>query len=92
MTNMKLHILILTILSLGLILTAVVKNYNHVKFFAINENKKLTTFELVLAIVGSRLIAIVWILPLSIIDNAPNAETKYHKDRFNLVSKYFRFF
>lgn len=89
---MKLHIFILTVLSLGLLLTAVIKNYHHLKFFALKENKKLTTFELVFAVVGSRLIAFVWIFPFSIVDNAPNAETKHHKDKFNLVSKYFRLF
>ncbi len=90
---MKLHIFILTVLSLGLLLTAVVKNYYYVKFFVIKGNQNLTTFELLLAVVsGSRPISIVWIFPFSITDAATNTKTNYHKSKFNLISKYFRIF
>lgn len=92
MTSHILHISVLAFLSIGLIVTALIKNYHYVKFSLIVENEKINPFTLVLRVIGNRMIGFVWVFPFSINQNSINSESQTHKNLFNKTSKYFFYF
>jgi len=88
----QLNTFVLAVLSLGLVSTAVVKNYHYEKFYAAQNKEKINPIQLVLKILGSSIVGMVWIVPFRITDASANTETQKHKDHFNKTSKYFRYF
>ena len=92
MTIENLNIFVLVVLSLGLVSTAIIKNYHYEKFYIVSGKEKVNALKLLLRIFSSLSVGLVWIFPFNITDASPNAETQKHKDMFNKTSKYFRYF
>jgi hypothetical protein len=88
---MEILILISFLLGLGLLTSALIKNYHFEIFNSIVNNKKLSGFSLIMKIWGGRL-GPVWILPYRIDRPAPNDKATIHKNKFNSWSKIFRAF
>ncbi|MHB8401235.1 MAG: hypothetical protein ACYDCN_04390 [Bacteroidia bacterium] len=92
MITEKLNIYILAFLGVGLFVTALIKNYHYVKFSSILEKEKINVLTLIFRILGDRVVGLVWIFPFRIKESSINKESQKHKDSFNKVSKYFRYF
>ena len=82
-------VIITSILGLGLLVSALIKNYHFEIFHSIVNNKKLSKTSLIRRIWGSRYVGPVWILPYRIDKSTPNAEAALHKEKFNDWSKIF---
>ena len=77
------------ILVVGLISTALLRNYHYSKFYSIFNNSRKDNISILREVIGSNFAGPFWIFPYKIKEQTNDRSAQNHKDKFILLYKIF---